>query len=82
MFRKFRGREVVRILPCESICTWKVGSGFGAYCVRAGYMEGSLDGGRPRTGHEELQEEVGRIAWAEETLGEGACEMPSCRRGV
>lgn len=44
-------------------------------------MEGSLDGGRPRTCHEELQEEVGRIAWAEETLGEGACEMPSCRRG-
>ena len=62
--------------PAGPVCTWKGRAGSGAHCVRAGYQEGSLDGGRPRTGHGQQQGEVGRLAWSRGSTGRAGVKCP------
>lgn len=80
-FRKFRGREVVRICfhPACCVCTRKGGFGSGAHC------ESRLQGGRSGVrGREEDPggSGEGNLEQRTETLAEGACKTPSFRRGV
>lgn len=70
-----RRGEPASLLSSQGMCTWQGGLGSSGPCGRAERREGSLGGGRPRTGRRDQPEEGGEVSLEQRRCWERGCEM-------